>query len=40
MSQADSGLAPYAVHAAATRGRVHAEPPAPTRTDFQRDRDR
>jgi dGTPase len=36
----DSGLAPYAVHAAATRGRVHAEPPAATRSDFQRDRDR
>jgi dGTPase len=28
------------VHAAATRGRVHAEPPAATRNDFQRDRDR
>jgi len=37
---ADRGLAPFAVHAAASRGRVHAEPPAATRTDFQRDRDR
>ncbi len=33
-------LAPYASHAAASRGRRHAEPPAPTRDDFQRDRDR
>jgi len=37
---ADRGLAAYAVHAAATRGRVHAEPAADNRTDFQRDRDR
>jgi dGTPase len=35
-----SALAPYACHAAASRGRRHAEPPAPTRDDFQRDRDR
>jgi dGTPase len=34
------GLAPYASHAAAGRGRRHAEPPAPTRSDYQRDRDR
>ena len=40
MITADRGLAPFAVHAAASRGRVHAEPPAATRTDFQRDRDR
>jgi dGTPase len=40
VSSTDRGLAPYAVHAAATRGRVHAEPPAATRNDFQRDRDR
>ena len=40
MSGADGRLAPFAVHAAATRGRVHAEPAAATRTDFQRDRDR
>jgi len=33
-------LAPYASHAAASRGRRHPEPPAPTRDDFQRDRDR
>ena len=33
-------LAPYACDPAQTRGRRHAEPPAPTRTDFQRDRDR
>jgi dGTPase len=37
---ADRGLAAYAVHAAATRGRVHAEPAADNRTDLQRDRDR
>ncbi len=34
------GLAPYACHAAETRGRRHAEEPAPTRSDYQRDRDR
>ena len=33
-------LAPYAAHAAQSRGRRHAEPPAQSRTDFQRDRDR
>lgn len=33
-------LAPYASHPAQTRGRRHAERPAPTRDDFQRDRDR
>ena len=33
-------LAPYASHPDKTRGRRHAEPPAPTRSDFQRDRDR
>jgi len=33
-------LAPYASHALASRGRRHPEPPAPTRDDFQRDRDR
>ncbi len=33
-------LAPYACHPAASRGRRHAEPVAPTRTEFQRDRDR
>ncbi len=33
-------LAPYACDPAQTRGRRHAESPAPTRTDFQRDRDR
>jgi dGTPase len=32
--------APYASHAARSRGRLIAEPPSPTRTDFQRDRDR
>lgn len=35
-----SGLAPYASHAALSRGRRHAEPAAPTRSDYQRDRDR
>src|SRR3954469_20528895 len=33
-------LAAYACDAARSRGRRHAEPPAPTRNDFQRDRDR
>lgn len=33
-------LAVYACDPAHTRGRRHAEPPAPTRSDFQRDRDR
>ncbi|HLH48832.1 MAG TPA: deoxyguanosinetriphosphate triphosphohydrolase, partial [Roseiarcus sp.] len=32
--------APYAADPAASRGRVFPEPPSPTRTDFQRDRDR
>jgi hypothetical protein len=31
---------PYACDPARSRGRRHPEPPAPTRTDFQRDRDR
>jgi dGTPase len=34
------GLAPYAADPARSRGRQHTEPPAPNRTDFQRDRDR
>jgi dGTPase len=33
-------LAPYASDPAKTRGRRHAEAPAPTRSAFQRDRDR
>ena len=33
-------LAVYACDPALSRGRRHAEPAAPTRTDFQRDRDR
>jgi len=33
-------LAAYACDPAASRGRRHPEPPAPTRTEFQRDRDR
>src|SRR3954465_7236684 len=33
-------LAAYACDAARSRGRRHAEPSAPTRNDFQRDRDR
>lgn len=36
----DNGLAAWACHAAASRGRRRPEPPAPTRSDFQRDRDR
>lgn len=35
-----SELAPYASHPARSRGRRHPEPAAPTRDDFQRDRDR
>ena len=35
-----SSLAPYACDPALSRGRRHAEPPAPTRTEYQRDRDR
>lgn len=34
------GLAAYAAHASQSRGRRHAEQAAPTRDDFQRDRDR
>jgi len=34
------GLAPYAADVTRSRGREHAEPQAPGRTDFQRDRDR
>lgn len=33
-------LAPWALAAGASRGRVHDEPPCPMRTPFQRDRDR
>ncbi len=33
-------LAIYACHASESRGRLHAEPDSPTRTPFQRDRDR
>jgi dGTPase len=33
-------LAAYACDPALSRGRRHAEPPAPTRTEYQRDRDR
>ena len=40
MSGVESGLAPFAAHASATRGRVHEEPAAATRSHFQRDRDR
>ena len=36
----DQGLAPWASHAARSRGRLRPEPSAPTRSDFQRDRDR
>jgi len=39
MSQ-ETHLAPYAAHAAASRGRRHAEPTSASRTEFQRDRDR
>ncbi len=33
-------LAPYAAQSATSRGRLHAEPPAAPRSEFQRDRDR
>lgn len=36
----ETWLLPSACHAAQTRGRRHPEAPAPTRTDYQRDRDR
>ncbi|OJX31872.1 MAG: deoxyguanosinetriphosphate triphosphohydrolase [Burkholderiales bacterium 68-12] len=36
----ECGLAPYACDPEHSRGRRFAEPPAPTRTPFQRDRDR
>ena len=36
----DRLLAPYAMHSAASRGRVHAEAEHPFRMAFQRDRDR
>ena len=39
-ASAEISLAPYAAHAADSRGRRHAEPPVQARTDFQRDRDR
>jgi dGTPase len=34
------GRAPYAADPCASRGRLFSEPPSPTRTPFQRDRDR
>jgi dGTPase len=33
-------LAPYAAHSSQTRGRMHSEPSAAPRSEFQRDRDR
>ena len=36
----DKRLAAYACHPGKSRGRRHAESPAPTRDDYQRDRDR
>ena len=38
--QNSTGLAPWASHPSQSRGRRHAEPPAPTRNAYQRDRDR
>src|SRR5271165_1984061 len=42
MSKDDAPLAraPYAANPARSRGRLFAEPPSPTRSEFQRDRDR
>jgi dGTPase len=36
----EAWLAPYAARSSASRGRRLSEPPTPTRSDFQRDRDR
>lgn len=36
----DQWLTPYALHTKSTRGREHPEPEHPTRTPYQRDRDR
>ncbi len=38
--EAFAGRAPYAADPARSRGRLHPEPPSPTRGEFQRDRDR
>ena len=38
--EANAGRAPYAADPALSRGRLYPEPPSPTRSDFQRDRDR
>lgn len=40
MTAASANLAPYAAHPASSRGRRFSEPEAPTRTVYQRDRDR
>ena len=40
ISRGREGLAPYACHAEDSRGRLFDEPSSPTRTPFQRDRDR
>jgi dGTPase len=40
MDGLSGGRGPYAADPAASRGRLYSEPPSPTRTDFQRDRDR
>ena len=38
--EAVAARAPYAADPARSRGRLYPEPPSPTRSDFQRDRDR
>jgi dGTPase len=40
VNAADRSLAPWAVRPETSRGRLHAEPDSPTRSPFQRDRDR
>ncbi len=40
MAMFPNELAPYAANAESSRGRLIAEPSSPTRTEFQRDRDR
>ncbi|MEN5180462.1 deoxyguanosinetriphosphate triphosphohydrolase [Comamonas testosteroni] len=36
----EAGLAPYACYSHLSKGRIHAQDAAPTRSEFQRDRDR
>jgi len=40
LAPGERSLGPYAASRVASRGRLHSEPPCPTRSPFQRDRDR